>query len=191
MSARGFTPEQAAAVSAPHVQIAQLLEVDIPGDPARLFTGFGQLSAAGKTWLGVGLLGRVGEARETVSGEVTGAVYELSGVSNPAGEGLLDALLDADAENAPVTASVLLFDPVAGAPIGDPVTILSHQLDTVTRDVSDTNATLRLTAEPPGLDRSLRGARTYSPASQRARFPEDTGMDRQPSVGIEPIILDG
>lgn len=195
MSRPGLSEAQIAAASAPFLQYAYFVEIDWPGDPARMFSGWGQIvTGAGedvKTWLGTGMLGRVAEIGETIRDEVRGAVYELSGVANAAGEALLDALLAEPGGTVPVRLYVGLFDPESGSVIGDLILLREDLDDRIVRTQGGTEAVLTLTAEPPGLDRTLRGPRLFSPAAQKALYPDDTGMDRQPGIGVREIKLDG
>ncbi|MDJ0921041.1 MAG: hypothetical protein QNI84_07925 [Henriciella sp.] len=185
----GWTPEQLEAASAPHVQIATLFEFDYPGDPVRLHAGYGVLEVDGKQWLGVGLLGQVADVSEDLTGRVSGASYVLSGVNTPEGAALVEKIKQIDRDDLKVSLYVALFDPVTGEVIGSARTLRSDYYDTAIRRHDANTATITVTAEPPGLDRSAIGFRRYSPADQRAEFPDDKGMDFQPSVGVEPITL--
>ena len=176
-------------VGQPHVQLAVLFEFDLPGDPAYLFTGWGRLEVAGKTYLGTGQFGRIAEARETVNGRVSGAVYQLSGVGTPEGRALFAALRAAP-DDTPVRQLVVFFDPVAGAAVGAPILLRDDRFDTFGRTLGAGDVVLTLTAEPVGMDRGLQGFARYTPQSHKEQYPDDTGLDLQPQVGKAIFDMD-
>jgi hypothetical protein len=186
----GVTAAHIAAISSPRVMFATLLEVDFPGDPVRLHAGWGRLEVNGKTYLGSGLLGSVSESRENVGGRVSGASYQLSGVGTPEGNAIMAALgKTAENPNIEVRLMFALFDPVTGRTIGAPILLRQDYLDTSRRDHFADGASLTVTAEPPGLDRTVRGARKVSAADQARQYPDDTGLTHLANVGVTEIKI--
>lgn len=186
----GVTPAHIEAISAGRVQFATLLEVDFPGDPARLHAGWGTLRVDGKDYMGSGLLGSVAESRENVGGRVSGAAYQLSGVGTPEGDAI-NAALGATAKNDAIEVRLLfaLFNPVTGEAVGAPIQLRNDYLDTSRRQHFGDGAVLTVTAEPPGLDRTVRGARKVSPADQAREYPDDTGLTHIANIGVTPIEI--
>jgi hypothetical protein len=187
----GVSAAHVAAVAKTHVQYATLLSIDIDANPARLHSGFGLLVVDDVEYIGIGQLGRIASLEGTLTGRVNGAQYELSGVNTPEGIAIIDALTAAgnSAEQVDVTLSFALFDPVAGTAIGKPIVLRDDRFNTFSVIRGDGAAVLELYAEPPGTDRNRKGPRVWSPEDQQTYFPGDTGLDRQPRIGLSPVVI--
>jgi hypothetical protein len=53
---------------------------DFAGGAVRVWSGMGDLTWDGRTWIGVGTFGEVGPIEETTEVRATGALFQLSGV---------------------------------------------------------------------------------------------------------------
>jgi len=186
----GITAAQISAISAHRVQYATLLDVDFPNDPARLHGGWGWLTVSGRDYIGSGLLGSVSEARENTGGRVSGASYQLSGVATPEGTAIVEKLEEtAYNDTIEVTLGFAIFNPVTGAAIGPPINLRADYLDGAGRSHTASGAVLTVTAEPPGLDRSVRGARRISSADQKREYPDDTAAEKLANIGVIPLVV--
>lgn len=163
--------------------------LDLTPQPVRFWTGLGTIRVEGEDFLGIGVVGSIDQAQESTSGQVAGAKMTVTEWTE---ELVAQALSEMPVENwqgreARVWLVTLELDGNQASAAAVP--ILWQEMDTLAAASGGGTAALELGLTPPGADRDSPVARFYTPSDQAADFPGDTGMDRQPRVGIEPIRL--
>jgi hypothetical protein len=156
-----------AAVTAAVIHPAFAVEVDWPGTPLLLWTGYGPLSWASKTFVGVGHLGAVSEVRETRDGRANGLTLQLSGIPS-------EAVADALANNAQGRAGrvYLIALTASGTLAADPYLIFDGLIDVTALEDTGSESSIQVTLEKELIDRRAQSRRTTH-EDQQIDYPGD------------------
>lgn len=153
--------------------IVLLSEIHYEDTVLYLWSGTGELSFDDKTWLGLGIFGTVGPIRQTSDITIEDTTFRLSGVSEEA-----MVVLSAQVRNKPAKVWLACLTP-DGKIVRDPYQIADMEIDYPTFDADDGNgsAAVGLVARSGfyTLERAI--DEVWSSEDQRARYPDDTGMD--------------
>lgn len=176
---RNLDSDLAAALDAKVVVPFVLGEIRFKSGRANAWSGIGDLSWDGKTWLGLGALLEVGSVTEGTAVEAQGTTVTLAGIGKAFGsstmveEALTDIRLGASAK-----LWFGLISTTTGAIIGTPYMYFSGTVDkptVVTDPEAGTSITLALENRLINLQRASN--RKYTSADQRLEFPDDMFFD--------------
>jgi hypothetical protein len=167
---RGLSTAQAAAVAAPMLYAAVLVELDFAPDPIRLWAGIGDFVWGNRTFTGAGHLLGVGSPEERAEVSAPGMSLSLSGLPP---EIIGHALAVTWQGRAARVWIGLLTE--AGALVGEPVQVLAGRMDTLSWEEGET-ATVSLAVESRLADLERPRARRYTDRDQQAEFPGDTAF---------------
>lgn len=180
--------------------LALLAEFDFPAGLQRVFAGSGgplvwdngvdriDYHAAGDF---VGLSPtRTGLTGRQVGHQFTISVPVLTqgGVSEADQNRILDGIYAEDWQGDPVRIFYAVFDD-ENQIIGDPILVAADLLDNLADTGGRAVEAMTVGTVPEGAERDSPVQRVYSPEDQRNEFPDDSGMDRQPQVGVQPIRI--
>ncbi len=168
---RNLNPATESATLAEVYRELILVELDFASGIVYAHSGVGNFIWGGKTYLGVGRLGKVSEIEETESLQANAIKLELSGVD-------------------PANVSISLNEEYQGRParlylaylnenyqlIGDPVGPFSGQMDTMDGELGKVS-TITLTVESRLVDWMRARVRRYTDADQQVEYPGDKGLE--------------
>ncbi|API58857.1 hypothetical protein BSL82_05650 [Tardibacter chloracetimidivorans] len=137
-------------------------------DPIRAWTGIGELSFGGHTWLGTGALGTVSGIGEDADGAATGVSVTLSGI-DPSFEA---DLMEQDYRGKGFSLYVGALDEAFKTVAAGPKLLWKGRVDSVEVQDGDTLA-ITITAESRMRDQGRPRIRRYTDQEQRRRFPGD------------------
>jgi hypothetical protein len=183
---RPLTPAQEAAVAAPVLHLAVLVELEFDAAPLRLWGGLGDFRWGNRVFTGAGDLLGVSSVPETMAVGAGGVTLSLSGV--PAE--LIDHALAVDYQGRPARVWLALLD-AAGALLGDPVQVLAARMDVLSWQEGAADATLSLAVENMLIDGERAVVRRYTDADQQAEYPGDKGFEYVPSLQTAEIRWGG
>lgn len=161
-----------AALRSPSIRLAFLAEIHDAGGPNYFWSGAGTLSYDGRSWVGVGRLGRVrgaGESTEVVTQETEYSLlipYIDSALADFAAE---------DVRGGTAKTWLALLDDNE-AVIADPLLIDESVIDRAS--VSVDSATLVLTGQSALFNFGAASRVAYTNEQQQGDFSGDTGFDR-------------
>jgi hypothetical protein len=138
----------------------------------RVWSGVGNLTVDGQTFVGVGSFAEVGAITEGTDVEAKGTYVKLSGI---------DPVLLGEAMNdiQPGLQAMLWIGAmdVNANIIGSPYQIFGGIIDQPLVDPSDTTVSITLNLESKVIDFSRASNRKYTSADQRSVYPHDSGFD--------------
>jgi hypothetical protein len=160
-----------AALQSRAVALAYLVEGTFQTGPVYLWTGFGNLTWNGNTWVGVGQLGGISPIEDGATVEATrGITLTLSGIDPT----LLPLVLGEFQLRAPVTVYLGLF--AGGALIANPIVAFSGLMDQPIIDLDGKTAILSINCEQRLLELNVATDRRYTADDQQRDWPGDLGM---------------
>lgn len=168
--ARDLTAAQSAAVAAPTIYAAMLVELEFSPDPVRLWSGIGEFAWGNRTFTGAGTLLGISAVEETAEIRAAGTTISLSAI--PAD--VMAGIQDVSWQGSPARIWLALFD-AAGDLIGDPRQVFAGRMDTLSWTEGAT-ATIALTLESRLVDLDRPRVRRYTDADQQAEYPGDLGL---------------
>ena len=170
--ARTLTVAVAAEIAAKTKHPVAIVEIMTAGAPVRVWSGVGDLVFDGDTYSGVGSLGGIQSAEETIELRASGEVYTLSGIPSA----LLSAAIGDVRQGLPCRRWLGFVD-AAGALIADPLLLFEGTASVPTTDDSGDTCTISLSAE--NLLNTLKRPRVtrYTPEDQKIRETGDKGFD--------------
>ncbi len=165
---RSLTTPVATAATSSTIYPALLVELDWPEGAVYVWSGLGNLSWNGKTWLGVGDLGSVSKVTESKDGKANGITLTLSGVPSST---IYQALqVDYQGSDARIYLGVMNS---AGVFQADPTQIAYAKIDTCSINENADTATVSVNLEKEFVDTRSRGGR-YTDQEQQAIYSGDT-----------------
>jgi len=170
--ARGLTPAAAAELEKDLLRPILLFEGEFASGTVRLWTGFGQVSWNGQTWIGGGTLVGVGEINETEEVVAQGLTVSMSGIAQE----MVQIAIEEARQNRPGRVW-LGFLTEAGEVIADPHQVFAGRLDVPEIDDDGESATVSITYENRLIDLRRPRVRRYTHEDQRSQWPADRGFE--------------
>ncbi|PKR54399.1 hypothetical protein [Thalassospira marina] len=143
----------------------------------RMWSGIGDLTFDGATWLGAGDFLGVSEVTETADVQANGVTFSLSGVSPE----LVDMALRQIRQGKP--AEIYIGSMAEnGALIGQPLRVFSGKTDVPVISDDGTSCVVGVTAENALVDLERARVRRYTDQDQKAEYPDDRGFEFVPEL---------
>jgi len=136
-----------------------------------MWTGIGNLSWNGQTWVGVGNLGTISPIAEVIATQAQGITLSLSGIP----QNLLNEALG-QVTTAKQAQVYLGFLDNSGNIIADPIPAFVGLMDQPSIDLSTESATISISVENRLSDLNRARGGRYTEQDQRARHPNDGGL---------------
>lgn len=160
-----------AALTSTLVRPAIFAELHFATGPLYLWSGVGNISFGGQTWIGIGTFGSITTVEEGASLEARGITLTLSGINQSA---LAEALQNIQVA-LPVILYLGLFD-AANALIADPLIAWKGRMDQPIIEVGGDTATISLQCESRLLDMDISVDRRYTLEDSVIDNPDDLGF---------------
>jgi hypothetical protein len=167
-----------AAVVAPVVRLALLVELQFASGTSRLWSGLGDFAWNGVTFAGVGDLLGVSAIEETAEVRSVGTTLQLSGLPTSA----IGMLAETERwQNRIARLWLAVFEADGITLAGEPVPLARARMDQLSYEEGET-ATFTLTLESRLADLERPRVRRYTNADQQAEYPGDRGFEFVESV---------
>lgn len=169
-----------AALAGKIVRAAALVRFDFTSQTKRIWPGFGNLSAGGQTWQGIGEYGSVEGIEFRSDTAAPPLICKLSGISSDLVAKAVAS--ETEVKGNPMAVYLQFFDD-AWAPLDSPVAIAAAIMDQMTFDATGPSTrNLTLTAEGPFARRGAAAFARYTDRDQQGRFPGDRGCEYVPQL---------
>ena len=178
---RTMTPAAETALQQPTVATLSFVKIELASGTLYLTTAAHNVTWDGQTWFGVGRIGEIEPIKEGIESQMYGIRMSLSALPVY----MVAAALGESYQGKPVTIWQGLVS--GGALVADPILAGRYRLDTMEIALGET-ATVQLTAESRLVDWSRPRIRRYNDADQRARYPDDIGMQYVEQVIEKELI---
>lgn len=179
---RGLTTAVATAIEQPSLAPIVFVFIDWPDTPLYLWSGYGNASWNGHTWMGTGNLGKISSVAESKDGSANGVTLVISGVSN-------DTLYEALQPNIKKRACDIYLgvaDLSTGQLTGEPTRIIHALTDALIIKQGKETSSIELSIEKEAIDNRSRGGR-YSDNEQHLISAFDGGFKYTSSMGTAPV----
>ncbi len=184
MGTRPISGALDAALSASRVHALLLVEALFDSAPLRMWNGTGELTALGKTWIGVGNLQSISQISETSEIRATGAQIGLSGIPSS----LLSVVLQEDYQGRRANIYVGAFDLATGLIVVDPLLVFAGSIDTMPIVEGGETASVFASVESRLIRLEGASRRRFTAADQRSVFPDDKGLDHVAAIQDVQIV---
>jgi hypothetical protein len=181
--ARDLTAGMTSAIVAPVVAPVFLFFADFPSGAVRAWTGFGNLTFDGDTYIGVGDFGGVERVDESTDLRANGCRFTLSGIPSS----LLSAALADDYQGRTCSLFLGVLDLSSGALIADPYQVFSGRMDVMTIEDGADTASIGLDAENRLIDLYRPRETRYTNEEQQTLFAGDVGLEYVTGLQEKPI----
>ena len=151
----------------------------------RVWTGYGDLSWGGYTWIGTGTLGSVSAIQETADLYAAGADFALQGAP---GE-LVSMALGTMRQGLPAKLYLGFFDADTGAIVADPALVFEGLTDVPEIEDSGADSVITISAENELIRLETPVARRYTHEDQQINYPGDKGFEYVPTLQDVKIIF--
>jgi hypothetical protein len=153
--------------------------------PAELnvWSGVGDLSYSGETYLGVGDLLGISEIKESSDISATGINISLTGVKSS----LVAVAKNHEYQGRPLTVRLGAFD-ASGNLVADPVIIFSGFMDTMTISEAGEYSTISIAVENKLIAFEKTKVRRYTAEDQKIEHPTDKGFEFVTAIVEKEII---
>lgn len=169
MATRDITPAAVTAATAAQKYLLAFVELDFVSGFVRVTNAGHSVDWDGHTWVGIGALGAITEARESLSVEAIGMTFALSGVD----PSIMTIVLSEQYQGRSARLWLSFID--AGVVVADPTIVFSGRMDTMQIQDGPT-ATISVTAESRFASWSRPQTRRFSDSDQQQEFPGDLGL---------------
>lgn len=142
------------------------------GGTVRLWTGYGNLTLNGETFVGAGALLGISDYEETANVEAKGLTFSLSGIESS----ILSLALGEPYQGRVCNLYLGAVDD-AGALVSDPYTLFSGLMDTMTIEEAGETCTVAVSAESRMVLLTRAKERRYTHQDQQAEYPDDLGLE--------------
>jgi hypothetical protein len=177
MTTRNLTTNQAAAVTGTVLYPALLFDLIFGDGTYHVWCGIGSLIVNGVTYLGVGSLGKVSTISEGTSVEAKGVTMTLSGIDPT----LLPEAMSEISVASRAKIYLALLNPQAtsmsGLVIDTPVCLFSGIMDAPSIDMDTNTCTISIDVEDKMVELNRSRGGRYTDQDQKARYPNDTGLE--------------
>ena len=146
------------------------LELLFNSQAVRVWTGLGELTAEGETWLGAGEVLSISPVEETSELSIKGATVSLSGVPSE----YLALAIDEPYQGR--VAKIYFGNFVAGSPT-DLTEIFSGYMDQLNIDEGEESSTIQLRIENKLIDLERPRVARFTSQYQKSKFSGDKGLD--------------
>jgi hypothetical protein len=167
-----FTNEVDANVLSPFIAVHLAFS-----DEVNMWTGYGEITFGGKTYLGMGNFLGVSIGSETTELKASGVDLSLSGISSE----FVSLSLNEDYQGNAAQVYFGVLDS-SGAVVADPYMVFEGRMDVMSLSDGGQTSSISLSAEAQLIDLERSGVRRYTPQDQKIDYPNDTGFDFVPSV---------
>ena len=148
-----------------------------------LWSGVGELSYDGETYLGVGDLLGISEIKESADISATGMNISLTGVKSS----LVSVAKDHEYQGRPLTVHLGAFD-TSGSLVADPIIIFSGFMDTMTIAEAGEYSTISIAVENKLIAFEKTKIRRYTAEDQKIDHPTDKGFEFVTAIVEKEII---
>jgi hypothetical protein len=182
---RNIDPVLLAALTSDYVEIVDLVLLTFRSQVCCSWSGIGDLAWNGRTFLGVGSLGVLGDVAEGTEVRADGTTVGLSGI-DPIylGEALNDIRL-----GGPAMRWIGAVEPGTRTLIGTPYLLFSGQVDKPTIHTGAETCGISLALETRMINHSRASNRRYTTADQHANgYPDDTSFDSVEKINDEALL---
>lgn len=157
--------------------VCLLIEMEHPQGTIYAATALETIEWNGQDWIGVGRVAGVEGIDESAKVEVREVTFSLNGTEDQLIEGLAQSVKGHQA-----TVRHVLLDS-RNRVVGEPEIVDIVELDEQNYKVqNDGMASISITAYSAVVDYRKSPDTYYTPEMQRARYPDDTGLDRIPAL---------
>lgn len=174
---RTLTLAQVAALESSVLRPAIFVEANFTSGPLYVWSGVGNITWDGHTWVGVGSLGSISTIEEGATVEAKGITLGLSGIDSS----LLTGILNEFRVGLPVLVRLGLFDG-DGNLIDDPIVSWAGRMDQPTLDISGETASISINCENRLVEMNVAVDRRYTNEDQQRDYPGDRGMEFVPAI---------
>jgi hypothetical protein len=171
--ARDLSTDMANAITAQTVAPVSIFYADFPSGAVRVWSGYGDLSFASETWLGIGDFGGVERIEETTDLRANGCRFVLSGIPSQ----YIVTALSEDYQGRACTLYLGAINITTGALISTPYILFSGRMDVISIDEGAEEAKIFLEAENRLIDLYRARERRYTHEDQLTAFPGDLGLE--------------
>jgi hypothetical protein len=162
---------------------AFFFKAEFDGGDLLAWSGYGDITFGGDTYLGVGDFGGVDKVIETADVRANGSVFTLSGIPSA----LLAVALTEDYQGRPCTLYLGALNLTSGAIIGTPYPILSGRMDVMGIEEGGDEGTITLTVENRLIDLFRARERRYTHEDQQIDYAGDLGLEYVAGLQEKPI----
>lgn len=158
------------------------VDLDFTGGNFLTWTGYGNISFGGSTYVGSGDILNVGAINESSEIKANGIQITLSGIPSDL---ISSALTDAYQGR---SAKLFLGVINDGIVVADPYIIFQGVMDLMTIDDAGDSASIALTAESRLIDLNRSRERRFTSEDQKIDFPNDKGLEFITSLQEKSIV---
>lgn len=148
-----------------------------------LWSGVGDLTYGGNTYLGVGDLLSISQITETADIQATGINVSLTGIKSS----FIAIAKDHEYQGRALTVSLGAFD-TSGSLIADPVIVFSGFMDTMTISESGQHSSINIAVENKLIAFERSKVRRYTAEDQKIDHPTDKGFEFVTAIVQKEII---
>lgn len=170
--ARSLSTEMKAVATASVVRPVAFVEFDFDSGDLYLWSGIGNVTYGGKTYVGAGQLMSINSIKESSSLKAYGAEVSLTGIP----DSLVDKAKDEDYQGRSITIKLGAFDENYDI-ISSPVTIFSGFMDVMKVAETGTTSTISITCENRLIIFERVREWRFTDADQKISHPTDKGFE--------------
>jgi hypothetical protein len=148
------------------------IDLEFDGGNFLAWTGYGDISFGGTTYIGSGDFLNVSQISETADIQANGINISLSGIPSE----LISSALNETYQGRPAKLYLGLLDS-NNAVVADPYLMFSGRMDTMGIEDSGDTANIGITAESRLIDLERSRERRYTSEDQKIDYPNDKGLE--------------
>jgi len=149
----------------------QAVEIEFSDGILRFWTGYGDLSVDGKSWIGISQVLGISEATEVADLVANGITVTLSGLDTP----VLSAILNENYKLRPLSIYVGALD-ADNVPVSSLYKTFDGRMDTINIQEDGEKVNLAINAESRLIDLNRPRTRKLTDAEQKSRYPNDDSL---------------
>lgn len=181
---RSLTAPMEAATLSGHICPILMVEALFDAGPVRLWSGIGDLSWNGVTWIGGGNLLGIGQVEEASELRATGLDITLSGIPSD----LLNLALVEPYQDRICNVFLGALDVQTGALLADPHLVFGGRMDIMQIDDGAETARITISVESRLIDLERPRERRYETADQQIDHPTDQFFRFVPATQDQEIV---
>jgi hypothetical protein len=181
--ARDLGTDLSNAVIAPVVAPAFFFKAEFDSGDVLAWSGYGDITWGGDTYLGIGDFGGVDKVDETSDVRANGVTLTLSGIPSQ----LLAIALLEPYQGRPCTLFLGALNLTTGVLVGTPYPLISGRMDVMTIEEGADTGTITLTVENRLIELFRTKERRYTHEDQQIDFPGDLGLEYVAGLQEKPI----